>query len=605
MKHAGFQNLIRKAGKPVSLGMMILLAGCNNGAKQKPVHDPNMVHKPVEVSVHILSDPESLHPFNANSVAAFTISGQLYQALTSIDFKTLKLVPVLVKERATMHKIKEGSMSGGLQFDFEIREEAKWDDGQPIMATDVAFSLRALKDPMLNDEGIRLSYADLDSVGLNTENPRKFSIYSRENSIRAEATAGAIVILPEHILDPKQTLRSISIHTLNDDSPEGVKRLTANKALKDFADKFNSDPYSREADHLIGSGPYILDQWKPGEYVRLRLKKDWWGKKLSSSNTAFEANADVLDYRVIADPQAALRTIQAGKIDVMYQIPPQDFEQLEHNDAFKKKYQLYTPDELGYTCITMNLKNPKLSDIRVREALESLVKSEYIVNNIMLNTASVTHSMEHPANKATYNTDIKYLGYDPARAEKLLSEAGWKDSDKDGVVDKVIKGKKTQLSLDLLLNTGNPAREKIARLIQSEAAKVGIRITIIPKELRTVTELQMKHQFEMSFNGWVSTPLPYDPKPIWHSIGITEGQNFMQYSSPVADQLIDSIRLELDEPKRIDMFKRFQQLVAQDVPVLFLYAYKGRLAINKRFDNAYPSTMRPGFNEAGFTVSGE
>jgi peptide/nickel transport system substrate-binding protein len=533
---------------------------------------------------------------------AFAINGQFYQALTAIDFKTLQLVPVLAEKRAEIKRLDDYEGKQALQFTFYIRQNAKWDDGTPITASDIEFSLKVMKNPYVNDEPIRLAYSDLDRVILYNDNPKKISIISVENTIRAEATAGGFVILPKHIIDKDGLLSKISVHELNNDSLMKNYKDVGN--LKKFADWFNSDKFTRDAKYLTGSGPYTLGDWSGGLKLVINKKKKWWGFDVGEINTYYEVYPDKISYKVFNEANTALAALKSNQLDVMGEITPLSYIDLQKDEAFKTKFHLYTPDELGYTCITFNLNNPKFKDVKVRKAFAHLINYEVIIKSIMQNTASETHSMEHPANKATYNKEIIPLAYSPTKAKELLKEAGWADNNKNGVLDRKSKNGTEEFEVDLLLNIGNSSREKIAKYLQEEARKIGIRVNIIPIDLSILTQRQREHNFEMAFNGWISSALPYDPKQVWHSDAINNGFNFMGYGTQITDRLIDSIRVELDEQKRINQFKRFQALVYNDMPVLYLYALKGRLAINKRFDNAYPSSLRPGYNEAGFKVIG-
>jgi len=602
-----YNNLKMTSGRNtqflILLFLSLWLTSCNNANKHEKKEGQDNNSPSFGVTVKISNDPDNLHPYNASSMEAFSINGQFFQSLTAVDFKTLKLVPVLAESRPSVERIERNGVQTGLSFTYRLRKEAVWDDGKPITAKDVEFSLKALKNPLVNDEPLRIAYSDLDSIHLYPEDDKKFTIYSLENSIRAEAAAGGFVILPKHIMDPEDLMKKFNIFQLNDEKQ--IEKLKEDENIKKFANFFNSEKFLREPKYLIGSGPYILEKWESGQRLLLKKKKNWWGNKISDENTYFEVYPDHLIYMVINDPNSAVVAVKSEQIDVLGEIPPKSFIDLKENAKFNEKYNLYTPDENGYTCITINLKNKILKDLEVRRALAMLIDQDFIVDNIFQKTACKTHSMEHPSNKATYNNDIVEVKYNPSLAKQNLEKDGWKDSDGDGVLDKAIDGKKEKMQFELLLNTGNIAREKIAKTFQEEARKIGIKINLIPKDLNLVTQLQRDHKFELSFNGWVSSALPYDPKQVWHTDAIHNGFNFMSFGNKASDALIDSLRVELDEQKRIMLFKKFQNMVYQEMPVLFLYGLKGRIAIHKKFKNAYPSALRPGYNESGFKIVGQ
>jgi len=191
---------------------------------------------------------------------------------------------------------------------------------------------------------------------------------------------------------------------------------------------------------MPGSGAYKLEEWTSGQKVTLRRKSKWWGDTLPSKdkNILFDALPEAAHLQIVNDPIAAVTELKSGKIDVMAQMPPKVFKELKEDKKFQDKYTLYNPDELAYACINMNLRNPILSDIKVRRALASLLDMQHIVKDVMFGMGTATLSMESPAKTREYNSAIKAVPYDPAQAKKLLADAGWKDLDGDGT-----RGKKT------------------------------------------------------------------------------------------------------------------------------------------------------------------
>lgn len=564
---------------------------------------PHKKDLPNEVVIQISSDPGSLNPITYQGNNAGVILGQVIQNLTTMDFKTLEEVPLLAKSRAKIEEIKEGMYKGGLSLTYELREEAAWDNGKPITVEDIDFSLKAIKNPLVNAEALRPSFDQIDSISFDKSNPRKFTLYSKEKFIRAESADGSFPVLSAAVYDPEGLMKNYTVHQLN--NPKNGERLKKETKLAKFAETFNSEKFQHEAANIIGSGAYKIKEWASGQRVVLERKKDWWGNKLKPENTAFEAYPDKITYKVINDPNAALTELKAGKIDALSQIPGKDFTELMADTHFTARYKLHTPPDLTYCFISMNMKNSILKDLEVRKAFAHLLDIDKIIKTVMYGLAYPTVSMEHPSRKTEYNSDIKRLPYNPEEAQKLLTEAGWKDKNADGILTKKINGKNTPLHLTLLVNAGNTARAQIAQIFKEEARKIGVDIDVQIQDLMTMIKNEVNHQFDMGFGAWQGVPLPADPKETWYSESANGGHNFSYFGTNETDKLIDSIRTELDNTKRIKLYKRFQAEVYEQMPYLFLYAYKGKIAINKKFENADPSTLRPGYNEAGFRLSGE
>jgi peptide/nickel transport system substrate-binding protein len=138
-------------------------------------------------------------------------------------------------------------------------------------------------------------------------------------------------------------------------------------------------------------------------------------------------------------------------------------------------------------------------------------------------------------------------------------------------------------------------------MLQAEAKKVGIKINIITNDFVVVLGKYKKHEFDLMTFVWIGGPAPDEFKQTFHSEStVNEGSNFSNFMNPQADALIDSIHSELNEDHRARMYKKFQEILHEEVPMIFLYVPTERIAISKKFENAYPSSMRPGYWEQGF-----
>lgn len=278
----------------------------------------------------------------------------------------------------------------------------------------------------------------------------------------------------------------------------------------------------------------------------------------------------------------------------MRSIDPKTFMEDLPNDAqFTDNYLKHTPDMLAYEYIGMNLKNPKFSDIRVREALTHLVDYDAIIKNVWFGMATQATSITHPNNKM-YNPELTPNKYDPQLANKLLDEAGWKDTDGDGIRDKVVNGAKVKFKTTISYNNGNPRREKVALLTQESFRQAGIEVEVLNQEWAVFLEAQKSHNFEMYVGGWIQPTTESDPKQIWHTDGYNNGDNYLGWGNAESDKMIDDLRREMDFEKRKEIWFRLQKMIHDDYPVIFLTIAKQRIAIADKFD-AKASMMRPGY----------
>lgn len=556
------------------------------------------VPKKNEVKVHELSDAEMLNPINYTDASAGYILPNLFQSLLSIDFVSLELVPVLAENRPTIEKLDGGK----LKISYAIRKEAVWDNGTPVTAKDVEFTIKVIKNPKVNNPQNKPYYEFIEDFIHNTDDPKKFTLLCKETYILAEASSGDYGVLPEYFYDPKGLMKGFTIPQLNKEKDA----LTDDPKINEFATDFNSEKRQREKEFITGSGAYKLDSWVTGQQIVLKKKKDWWGDELAEVNCYFQANATELVYKTVNDMTSAITSLKAGNLDVMYGIKPKDFVELPNSDKIKQSFILHKPSQLAYTYLGINLKLAKFSNKKTRQALAHLVDVEKMIQTVYYGLAERIVGFVHPSLKKDINTDLKPYQFDPEKAKQLLAEAGWKDSNGDGVLDKIIGGKREEFNIVFSVNAGNDMRKAIALMFQEEARKIGIHVDVIAQDWSVYLDNLKKHNFEMYFGSWISTPVPNDPKQIYHSeSALNGGSNYVSFGTPQSDAIIDSIRVELDEDKRAAFYKKLQAILYDEVSYIYLFAPTERIAIHNRFSNASTSVMRPGFWEAGFQLAGQ
>jgi peptide/nickel transport system substrate-binding protein len=393
-------------------------------------------------------------------------------------------------------------------------------------------------------------------------------------------------------------MESISIKDINTDAA----KVAENPTMKAFATEYNSEKYQREKGYVVGSGPYEFDQWVTGQKIVLVKKNNWWGDKFMENEYLFKAYPDKLIYKVIKDQTAALTALKGQQVDVMYGIKAKDFvEQLQTSDKAKENYNLNTPLSMGFYFFGMNMHNPKFEDVRVRQALAHLVDVEKIIHVIGYDLGQRVNGPINPYKKGAFNDTIKPYDYNVEEAKKLLADAGWKDSNGDGTIDKMINGKLTEFNITFTYNAGNDMRRDAALIFKEAARQVGINVDVVPQEWSMYIANQKKHNFEMFYGGWIGSPIPDDLKQIWHTESINGGSNYVYFGNPETDKLIDEIKGELNEDKRNNLYRKFQEIIHDQSPYIFLYSPKERIAIAKKFTKgAETFIVRPGFNEAAF-----
>ncbi|MBL4649814.1 MAG: hypothetical protein JKY03_08785 [Aureispira sp.] len=354
---------------------------------------------------------------------------------------------------------------------------------------------------------------------------------------------------------------------------------------------------------MVGAGPYQVSEIKTGQHVKLVRKKNWWGDKVNVDYIA--AYPTKIYFKIIENDNNALLSLKEQELDVMTYIPADKFLELKKNERAVKNFNFYTPDAFGYRYIGMNMAQPKLSDVRVRKALAHLVDKKHLVEEICSGLAtSVNGPVSHLKN--SYNKDIPTISFNIEKAKALLDEAGWKDTDGDNIRDKIVEGQKLSLSLKFLYPKGKQLYKDIGQVLKDEAIRAGIDINMIKTEGAVMLEDLKKREFDLTCLGWSQSPLPDDFKQIWHTTSNTyEGNNMVGFGNEESDKLIEEIRKTMDEEKRNQMYRRFQEIIADQQPYVFLFSPKSCTAVSKRFKNSEAVSLRPGYFVRYFQLADE
>jgi len=548
-----------------------------------------------QVWVHQLSDPEGLHPTNVNDASATAMRRYLFQRLLAIDFETLKLTPWMAKELPTMDISPDGK---GMHIHYELRPGMSWDDGSPITPRDVEFSFMCVKNPKVDCPDLS-PYMDFitDFKYDETNSLRFILICDRKYMLWDYASGNDFFVFQESKYDPSGTMKKYHLGDVSDRQ----KQVSIMPDLEAFAKVFNSEKYSREPDFFSGSGPYKFVKWETGQRLLFERKANWWGDTYKDQGMFFEPGPAKIIFEIVNDQTSAITALKAEKLDCYNSVRTTDWVDLPKSEKFMAKFQRLTPDDLTFSYIGLHIKDPKFREVKTRQAIAHLTNIDRINETIMYNLCTPTIGPILPMFTKDYASEIKPYTYDPAKAKQLLAEAGWKDKDKDGILDKELDGKLTPFKIKYCYNQGNDMRKNVGLALQESARQAGIEIEVIPVEWAVYLERLKQHQIEMWYGSWVADPRPDDPKQIWSTEAYnTGGSNYTGWGNAETDKLIEDIRAELDEDKRAVLYHKYQQKLHDEVPYIFLFTQKMRNAVHRRFTNLSSGSVYPGFYPGAF-----
>jgi peptide/nickel transport system substrate-binding protein len=192
------------------------------------------------------------------------------------------------------------------------------------------------------------------------------------------------------------------------------------------------------------------------------------------------------------------------------------------------------------------------------------------------------------------DSSIVPVPLDLAKSRELLDEAGWKDTNDNGVRDKQIDGKLVELRFDLMIYSDSPQYLSIAETIKSSFRQIGVDVQISPAKWALMLQKLRKKEFDATILGWVAD-WKSDPYQIWHGsqADLDDSSNY-GYQNPEVDEAIDQLRVTLDESDQIPLYHKIHRLIHEDQPYTFLFAEKATAGIHSRIENVdfYP-LLRP------------
>lgn len=508
----------------------------NNGTNATPTPQPGA--KKNEIVVHLESDPPHFNRLIKPDLWIYRIVGnQVTETLIREDPYSYEVTPVLAKELPTIS-------ADGLTYTFKLREGVKWHDGQPFTAKDVAFTFDKVFDTNANTAAVRADYEPfLDEAKgrYKAVDDFTFEIYLKKKSAFMMVALSDLNIIPKHVFETGD---------------------------------FNTHPANNKP---VGTGPYIFDGWEKGKEVTLTKNPNYWGEP---------AKLDRIIYRQITDSTVAFGATRSGEIDMMGRLRTEQLSQIDDTVRAEFEHQNYYPAVYGF--MLFNLERPVFKDKAVRKAISMLVDRETVARDLEKGRYRLIES-PYIYGAKNYNTSLTPIKYDPEAAIKILEDAGWKDSDNDGVREKG----GVKLSFTFSLTAGSSGLEKEMTLVQNDFKKAGIEMNLTKMEWSIFSEKLDKHDFDLvSFLQQSSSP-QNDFYQLFHSSqSAAGGSNYGSYSNPEVDKLLEEIRVELDPEKRLPMELRLQEILHDDLPMFFKYGPQTDYIIRKGYASTDPSVTQ-------------
>jgi peptide/nickel transport system substrate-binding protein len=524
-------------------GACALLAGCGEDGLDAVEDLAPAANKPAYGDTFIeatIGDIAGLIPNITSDGASHDVGGMIYDGLVKAD-KDLNYVPAMAESWEFSRDCR--------QLTWKLRRDVTWHDGRPFTADDVMFTYQAMIHPKTpsayKDEFLPIEKAEvLDRYTFRVTYARPFA--------KAVQSWG-MWMLPKHLLEKYVEAGSLK------DSPE------------------NSRP--------VGTGPYRFQDWKSGEKVVIVANPDYYEGRPYIARVV---------YRVIPNQGTIFLELKAKGVDLASLTAIQYARQTEY-PAFRKAYRKYRYPSSAYTYFGFNLKDPRFADPRVRHAFAHAINKQELIDGVLMGLAREATGPIRPGTWA-YTDRVQRYEYNPEKAKQLLAEAGWTDGG-DGVLrDKAGK----PFSFTIRTNQGNEERKKVAEIIQQRLRAIGVQTEIQVIEWASfIKEFIKKKRFEAIVLGWGVGTDP-DQYPVWHSSQTGPDQlNQISYASPEVDRLLEEGRESCHREERLKYYHRFQEVLAEDLPIVFLYFRDALPVVSSRVQGIHPapSGILYNFNE--------
>lgn len=526
--------------------------------------------------IHSLSDPESLNPLTSNDAGASQVLGWLFPSLVRIDQNTLALEPMIARELPEV-------TPDHLTYTYRLRDDVGFSDGVPLTAEDVVFTLKAIRHPAVNAPHQRNYFNSVaDAVVVD---PHTVKISLGEVYFLNDWQLGGISPIPRHYYDPENLLDGISVADLNHwDELASDKKVRAEKFAKQFNEGFNRKP--------MGPGALVLEDpardYVTGEKIELRHRDGFFAPGEPQLGDPF---VDRVVYRVINDFDAALAARKAGAVDVMGLRPVQYLKQT-NDPRFDEQSVKHQGRAGSYTYLGWNQKRAIFADKRVRQALSHLVDKRNVCDKLLLGLADPVESPIYPG-RPEFNSALPPWSFDPAKAKALLAEAGWSDSDGDGILDKEVDGARVPLRFEIVSNSGNDDRKNLGLVVVDEFKRAGIDASFRAIDWSILLEKVKSFDYDAVVLGWTNSgTIPPDLFQIWHSSqAVAGGSNHISFKNAEVDGLLEAYRVEFDAAKRKVLYDRVQEILYDEQPYTWVYAPKSLTAYDRRFHGVtwYPT----------------
>jgi peptide/nickel transport system substrate-binding protein len=520
------------------IALALLAAACSpTGAPERPADT---------IIIGIQSDIQSWNPFLAEDATSEEILTLIYPSLAVEQIDYQQHPPSFEPSLAESWEFSED----GLSLTFTLRADAVWSDGVPVTSDDLLFSWKVQTSDIYGWLWSDLT-DNIEKVEALDDHTVRYTFSHRYPYQLMDINDGPIV--------PAHAWEKIPLEAWEDTD-------------------WN--------EHVLSAGPFLRATHIPQQELILERNPHYF-------NSGYPRLKGLV-FRVVPSKSALFTQLLAGGIDLVNDIPPAEATRVQSNPDL----ELRIFADRSYTHICWNLENELFADPAVRRALGLAIDRSALIN-VVYNGYAQPSAGPVLSTMWAFNRDLEPLPFDPKTAAELLADAGWTDSDNDGLLDRNGQA----FSFEILAPAESEVRQDVALMIERDLGHIGIEV--IPRliEWGAVQAAISEGDFEAFVNRWIE-PTQVDLEGIWRSAPPdTPTFNFGHYSSPEVDRLLDEIAKAPEFATQKPLLDRIQEIIVADQPYTFLVENVRLVGLDSRVQGADINDATIYFNVDEWTVT--
>ncbi|MBU2250831.1 MAG: ABC transporter substrate-binding protein [Candidatus Omnitrophica bacterium] len=537
-------------------------------AKNKPKYGGELV-------LSTVTDPKSFNPIVSKESNVGAIMGLVFEGLTRTNGVTTEVEPNL----AQSWEVSED----GKVWTFHLRQDVNWSDGVPFTAADVVFTFNQLifnldietsSRDVFTIEGKIFKVEELDKFTVRFILPVKFAPFLRGMGQE---------ILPKHLLEKVVSKGKFNYHWGLDTKLEDI----------------------------VGTGPFMLSKYLPAERITLVKNPNYWRKDKQNKRLPY---IDKITYLVVQNQDVAVLKFEQGQIDY-YGLRGQDYPILKPKEK-EGNFKVYnTGPDFGTNFLLFNqnrdknkkTKKPYVSEyklnwfteLKFRKAVACAIDKDSIINIVMNGLGSRQDSAMSPSAGFFYNPNVEKYEYSIEKAKVLLKEIGIYDRDQDGIAE---DDQGNKIEFNLFTNSENTQRLALANIIKKDLEQLGFKVNFVPLSFNQLTsKLDSTFDWDALILGFTGGIEPHFGNNVWQSSGHLHAWYPKQPKPATSweaeiDKIFNQAVQELDRDKRKQFYDRWQEIVAQELPLIYTVLPQSIFAVRNKFGNLNPTPYGGAFH---------